>query len=136
MNVQDVLAPWETVSAALGLSGPIQDEAHYHALLGFVDEAFERFGDDESHPVFALVSLVADRLSAYEDRAHPWPAAATAADVLRFLMLEHGLGQKDLPEIGAQSVVSAVLAGKRQINLRQAVALAQRFRVAMEVFSA
>ena len=33
---------------------------------------------------------------------------------LRELMNQHGLTQKDLPEIGAQSVVSAVLSGKRR----------------------
>ena len=34
-------------------------------------------------------------------------------------MQEHGLNQSDLPEVGTQSVVSAVLAGKRSLNLRQ-----------------
>lgn len=48
MNVLDILAPWETVNAALGLSGPIRDEAHYAAPLALVDEAFERFGGSSS----------------------------------------------------------------------------------------
>ena len=135
MNVLDILAPWETVNAALGLSGPIRDEAHYTALLAFVDEAFERFGGDEAHPVFSLVSLVADRLREYEARIHPWPDTATPATVLQVLMDEHGLSQKDLPEVGTQSVISDVLAGKRKINLRQAKALAQRFSLPMDVFA-
>ncbi|MEN9479522.1 MAG: hypothetical protein RLZZ298_917 [Pseudomonadota bacterium] len=135
MNVLDILAPWETVNAALGLSGPIRDEAHYVALLAFVDEAFDRFGGDEAHPVFSLVSLVADRLREYEARIHPWPNTATPATVLQALMDEHGLSQKDLPEVGTQSVISDVLAGKRKINLRQAKALAQRFSLPMDVFA-
>ncbi len=58
------------------------------------------------------------------------------AQVLRFLMGQHGLKQADLPEIGAQSVVSAILNGKRQLNLRQVSALSKRFGVSAEVFIA
>ena len=50
-------------------------------------------------------------------------------------MEEHGLRQSDLPEVGAQSVVSAVLAGKRQLNLRQVKALANRFSVPLDVLT-
>jgi HTH-type transcriptional regulator/antitoxin HigA len=50
-------------------------------------------------------------------------------------MEQHGLRQCDLPEVGAQSVVSAVLAGKRELNLRQTQALARRFAVPMDAFA-
>jgi HTH-type transcriptional regulator/antitoxin HigA len=50
-----------------------------------------------------------------------------------FLMEQHGLRQCDLPEVGAQSVVSDELTGKRALNLRQVQALAQRFGVPMDV---
>jgi HTH-type transcriptional regulator / antitoxin HigA len=135
MNVSDVLAPWQVVDSVLGLSKPIADEAQYNALLAFVEECFERFGSDEHHPVFALVDVVADRIREYEDRVYPWPDSSTPATVLASLMEEHGLKQSDLPEIGAQSVVSAVLAGKRQLNLRQVKALAKRFSVPLEVLA-
>ena len=55
---------------------------------------------------------------------------------LAFLMEQHGLRQSDLPEVGAQSVVSAVLSGKRELNLRQTQALARRFGVQMEALAA
>lgn len=135
MNVSDVLAPWEAVNSALGLSAPVADEAHYSALLAFVDECFERFGADENHPVFALVDVVAGRIREYEDRAHPWPDTTTPATALAFLMQEHGLRQSDLPEVGTQGVVSEVLAGRRKLNLRQVKALARRFAVPMEVLT-
>lgn len=135
MSVTDILAPWAAVNAALGLSAPIRDEAHYAELLAFVDEAFEQFGGDDTHPVFGLVSIVADRIREYETRVHPWPDASAPAAVLSYLMDEHGLRQADLPEIGPQSVVSAVLAGKRALNLRQVRQLAARFNVPMEVFA-
>jgi HTH-type transcriptional regulator/antitoxin HigA len=51
-------------------------------------------------------------------------------------MEQHGLRQCDLPEVGVQSVVSEVLTGKRQLNLRQVQALALRFGVPMEALAA
>ncbi len=135
MSVSELLTPWATINTALGLSAPVRDKAHYAALLAFVDEAFEKFGDDDRHPIFTLVSLVAERIREYEDRQHPWPAGATPASCLAFLMESHGLNQKDVPEVGTQSVVSEILSGKRQINLRQAAALAKRFGLPMEVFA-
>jgi HTH-type transcriptional regulator / antitoxin HigA len=134
MSVSELLAPWETINAALGLSGPVRDEAHYGELLAFVEEAFERFGDDDRHPIFALVSLVAERIRAYETQAHPWPDDSTPDSRLNFLMEAHALSQKDLPEVGPQSVISEIVTGKRKINLRQAQAFARRFAVPIEVF--
>ncbi|TXT35535.1 MAG: transcriptional regulator [Comamonadaceae bacterium] len=68
-----VLASWATVNTALGLSSPVRDEEHYTELLDFVEECFERFGAQDSNPIFVLVDLVARRIKAYEDRLHPWP---------------------------------------------------------------
>ncbi len=135
MTVTDVLAPWAAIHAAMGLGGPVRDEAHHAELLSFVDECFERFGGDDAHPIFVLVDLVARRIADYEVNAHPWPDTSTPATRLAFLMQQHGLRQCDLPEVGAQSVVSAVLAGKRALNLRQTQALARRFGVPMEALT-
>jgi HTH-type transcriptional regulator/antitoxin HigA len=49
-------------------------------------------------------------------------------------MEQHGLRQVDLPEIGSQGVVSEVLAGKRDLNIRQVRALAKRFGVSTSTF--
>ena len=136
MKVSDILDPWGAVHAALGLAAPIRDDAHQAEMLAFVDECFERFGADDAHPVFTLVALVADRIREYEKRTHPWPERSPPASRLAFLMEQHGLRQCDLPEVGAQSVVSAVLAGKRALNLRQIQALSKRFSVPMEAWAA
>jgi len=135
MSVLDILKPWAAVNDALGLSTPIRDDAHYKELLAFVEECFDCFSSDESHPVFSLVSLVATRINEYEDRVHPWPNTSTPASMLAYLMEEHGLKQSDLPEVGPQSVVSDLLAGKRQLNLRQVKALAAHFHVPMELLT-
>ena len=134
MSVTELLAPWETINSALGLSGPVRDEAHNAALLAFVDEAFERFGSDDQHPIFALVALVAERIQAYELKTHPRPDNSTPASRLSYLLEAHGLSQKDLPEVAPQSVISEIISGKRKINLRQAQALANRFSLPIAVF--
>lgn len=136
MSVAELLKPWQTLNSALGLGSPVRDEAHYEALLKFVEECFDRFGSEDNHPVFGLVAIVADRLRDYENRIHPWPEGSTPASRLAFLMEQHQLRQADLPEVGSQSVVSAVLSGKRMLNLRQVKLLAARFGIPMEALAA
>lgn len=54
---------------------------------------------------------------------------------LSYLMEQHGLRQADLAGLlGGQSVVSAILAGKRRIHLEQARRLATRFGVSVDYF--
>jgi HTH-type transcriptional regulator / antitoxin HigA len=135
MNLQDISAHWIALHETLGLGAPIANEAQYEQTLAFVEAVFDDVAADPAHPLDGLVDLLADRIREYEDRVHPWPDTSTPATVLASLMEEHGLKQSDLPEIGAQSVVSAVLAGKRQLNLRQVKALAKRFSVPLEVLA-
>jgi HTH-type transcriptional regulator/antitoxin HigA len=132
MNLADITAHWVALHESLGLGGPVRDEAHYDELMGVVEALMGNVSALESGPLSGLVDLVADRIREYEDRAHPWPDTSTPATRLAFLMEQHGLRQCDLPEVGAQSVVSEVLSGKRALNLRQTQALAKRFCVPMD----
>ena len=72
-------------------------------------------------------------IEGYETEHDPIPDARPA-DVSRFLMDQHGLKQADLPEVGAQSVVSAVPSGKRHLNIRQVASLSARFGIPADVF--
>ena len=57
-------------------------------------------------------------------------AGVSGRDVLEFLMESNGLSQDDLKEeLGGQSVVSAILTGRRALNLGQIKSLALRFNV-------
>jgi HTH-type transcriptional regulator/antitoxin HigA len=77
-----------------------------------------------------LVELV----DAYE-KAHHQAPKTSGEDMLAYLMELQGLNQSDLSnELGGQSVVSQILKGKRELNLRQVKALAKRFKVSPEVF--
>ena len=46
----------------------------------------------------------------------------------------HDLKQSDIPEIGSQGVISEILSGKRQFNVRQIKLLSNRFNVSPAVF--
>ena len=59
---------------------------------------------------------------------------STGIKVLGYLMEEHQLVQSNLFDIGSQGVVSEVLSGKRELNVRQIRELAKRFHVSPGVF--
>jgi HTH-type transcriptional regulator / antitoxin HigA len=98
-----------------------------------LNRLLDEVGTDEQHPLYTLLDTLGTLIHAYEEEHHPIPACS-GADVLRFLMEEHGLTQSDLPEIGSQGVVSEILRGKRELNVRQIRVLATRFHVSPAVF--
>lgn len=78
-----------------------------------------------------LMTLLIDR---YEQEHYPIPEAEPA-DVLRFLLEQNGLSQRDIaPELGGESTVSLVLSGKRQLNRDHIARLSRRFNVSPAVF--
>lgn len=114
------------------LSKPTNED-DYDALVEALDELLGSVGDDEDHPLAGLASRVGDMIEAYDVLHRPLPETG-GVEVLRYLMGEHGLRQGDLPEVAIQSVISEVLAGKRQLNVRHIRALSDRFRVSADVF--
>lgn len=72
-------------------------------------------------------------VSACEEVHVPIPVSS-GPEILRALMEDHGLSQSDLPEVGSQGVVSEILSGKRDLNVRQIARLAARFGVSPAVF--
>lgn len=129
--VQAAVEHWAYVREVLT---PPENEADYERLVVMLDEVLDAGGADEEHELASLAERMGELVAAYEARHVPELNLATGIDVLRHLMQEHRLTQRDLPEIGPQPVVSAVLRGQRELNLRQVSGLARRFGVAMEAF--
>jgi HTH-type transcriptional regulator/antitoxin HigA len=78
-----------------------------------------------------LISLLIDH---YETVHYPLPEAEPV-EVLRFLLEQNGLSQRDIaPELGSESTVSLVLSGKRQLNRDHIARLSRRFNVSPAVF--
>jgi HTH-type transcriptional regulator/antitoxin HigA len=111
----------------------IRDEQDYDTAIELLNQLVDEVGTDEAHPLYSLLDTLGTVLHEYEEERLPMPDCS-GADMLQFLMEEHGLTQSDLPEVGSQGVVSEILRGKRQLNVRQIRALAKRFHVSPSVF--
>ena len=135
MNAElKVIAPaWKALQQAAKL-GPITSKAHYAEMLRLSEFLIDEIGANHAHPLNNLLYIVGDLIRAY-DESHVAIPDTSPAEVVAFLMEQHGLKQADLAaEIGSQGIVSEVLRGKREINARQAKALAKRFEVSVAVF--
>ena len=110
-----------------------RNEAEYEKLLHFVDELMEISRHKKDARVTSLLKLIAENIEAYETRRYP-TSPLSPAEMLEFLMKEHGLEQGDLPEIGSQSLISKILSGERQLTVEHIRRLSTRFGVSPSVF--
>jgi len=102
-------------------------------LVVLLDALIDEVGNNESHPLSSLMETLGSLIETYE--AHTIPEMeGNPIDALKLLIEEHGIKQSDLPEIGSQGVVSEILSGKRQLNLRQIKLLSKRFNISPAVF--
>jgi len=113
--------------------GPLRTADEYRRAVAVLDDLVDEIGEQDTHPLADLAETVALAIEAYED-VHVRILAASGPAVLRSLMKEHGLAQSDLSEIGSQGVVSEILSGKRELNVRQIAKLADRFGVSPGLF--
>ena len=94
--------------------------------------------DRRSKPLTAAEKELAELLTLliedFEEKRYRIPRAKPL-DVVRFLMEQHNLLQKDLADVfGTRSIVSEVLSGKRDLNKDHIERLSARFHVSPEVF--
>ena len=125
----DIQHHWTAISPLL----TIRNECEYDMAVERLNSLLDDIGTNAQHPLYTLLDTLGTVLHSYEETHHPIPECS-GADVLHFLMDEHGLTQSDLREVGSQGVVSEILNGKRDLNVRQIRALAKRFHVSPAVF--
>jgi HTH-type transcriptional regulator / antitoxin HigA len=113
---------------------PIRTQKDYNAAVTSMNMLLDAGAADEKHPLANLVATLGELIGDYDDEHYPSPEVS-GVEVLRFLMQQHGLKQTDLPEIGTQGVVSEILHGKREINLRQVKKLKERFGISADAFA-
>ena len=105
-----------------------QLDAYTKALYGLTAEPSPTPAQVEA---IELLTLLIER---FEEEHYALPTASPA-EVLRFLLEQHGLRQRDIaPELGGESVVSEVLSGKRKLNAAHIEQLSQRFHISPAVF--
>ena len=120
---------WSVIGPGLS----IKTEQDYKRALRVLDHLLDEVGDNERHPLFNFLEVLGTLVESYEADHMEMPRAR-GMDVLNLLMEEHGLTQHDLPEIGSQGVISEILHGKRELNMRQIKALSERFGVSPAAF--
>jgi HTH-type transcriptional regulator / antitoxin HigA len=111
----------------------IETEEENEHFLGEVEKLIDK-GDRRSPEEDKLLELMTTLVENYEEKHYPIPEAPPH-EVLQELMRSRGLRQRDLLSIfGSDGIASEVVNGKRNISRTQAKALAEFFRLPVELF--
>jgi HTH-type transcriptional regulator/antitoxin HigA len=111
----------------------MKTEADFARIQALADTLVNAIGDDENHPLSSLFELTMTLIAQWEDE-HVSIPAAPPREVLRYLLEENDLKQKDLEDIASPTLISDILEGRREISKRLAKALADRFHVDIAAF--
>lgn len=129
MTIHEIQPYWTVIHPYL----TIRNDEDYDRAVEQMNVLVDLVGADEDHPMYEFLDTLGTLIHVYEETNYPIPQES-GAEVLRYLMEEHGLRQADLPEVGTQGVVSEILNGYRQLNVRQIQELAKRFHVSPAIF--
>ncbi|MBW1768746.1 MAG: helix-turn-helix domain-containing protein [Deltaproteobacteria bacterium] len=132
MNIQlkEIAKVWPDIQPIFSVP---HNEKDYNKLVNLLDSLIGEVGNNENHPLTSLMETIGSLIETYESQ-YINEIEGDPIDALNALMEEHGLKQLDLSEIGSQGVVSEILSGKRQLNVRQIKILSKRFKVSPAVF--
>ena len=111
----------------------IRNVREYEAAVAQLNDLVDVVGDHPKDPRYRFIDTLSVLIQAYDEEHHKIPDAS-GVEMLKFLIEQHGLTQGDLHEVGSQGVVSEILRGKRELNVRQIRALAQRFHLPAGAF--
>ncbi len=107
----------------------IENDAEHARALSLV----ERLMASDKAADVARLEAQARLIAAYEEQKRPRRAAKTA-DIVRYLMDQHGLTRADMvPILGTESRVSEVLSGKKGLSMTMVQRLRARFGVPADV---
>ena len=130
--IAEITSHFQALSSVVPLHA-IRNDADYEKAVAALNRLLDAGAANENHPLADLVNTLGSLIGEYDDVHYPAQEVSPLA-MLRFLMSENSLAQSDLPEIGSQGVVSEILSGKRDLNVRQIKALSGRFHVPPGVF--
>jgi HTH-type transcriptional regulator/antitoxin HigA len=130
-DLKNTIKYWKHISH--DIHEPLNND-DYEKLSHVLDRLLDIVGEDESHELIGLVDVISHMLAMYDEQQNDRINHVSGVNVLKFLMEQHGLKQSDLPEIGSQGVVSEILNGKRELNLKQIKKLSKRFHISVETF--
>lgn len=114
----------------------ITNHEEHRAALVLIEKliTYIQAGDVNDEGLNVYLATLSDLVADYESGIYK-TSKVSGHEMLAYLMELQGLTQKDLAkEVGGQSIVSKILAGKRELNIRQIKALAKRFKISPVVF--
>lgn len=111
----------------------IRNRREYDEAVARLNDLVDEVGDHPRDPRYRFIDTLSVLIEAYDEEHHKIPDAS-GVELLKFLIEQHGLSQKDLPEVGSQGVVSEILRGKRELNVRQLETLSRRFHLPAGAF--
>lgn len=110
----------------------IHTDKEYDEVMEYAEVLLDKVhsGNTDYEP---LLIMVTDIIAKYEDEHYPLPKLS-AVDCIKALMEEHGHKQSDLQDVAVASTISAILAGKRELNLAHIKALSKKYNRPYEYF--
>ncbi len=129
-ELTETIKAWPKISKVLST---LHTEKQYKKAVKWLDKLIDEVSEQENPSIESLIDTLGTLIKDYEERNVPEPEGDPLG-CLKYLIKEHKLKQSDLKELGSQGVVSEILLGKRQLNLRQIRALSKRFNVSPAAF--
>lgn len=129
-ELTNIIKAWPVVSKALST---LHTEKQYRKAVKLLDKLIDEVSKNEEPLIESLIDTLGTLIKDYEDRNIPEPEG-DPIECLKYLIEEHNLKQIDLKELGSQGVVSEILTGKRELNLKQIRKLSKRFNVSPSSF--
>lgn len=115
------------------LPAVVETEEENEHFLEEIEKLIDK-GEKRSPEEDKLLELMTTLVEDFEEKHYPIPDAPPH-EVLRELMRARGLRQRDLLGVfGSDGIASEVVNGKRNISRAQAKALAEFFRVPVDLF--
>ena len=106
----------------------------YEESKKLLRELMKLSADEKTQEIQSFARALAKQVNNYESKHFSFENSANAKDVLLYLIKMYGLTQKDLPEIGSQSLVSKILKGERELTLEHIKALSKCFNVSVNTW--
>ena len=129
-ELTETIKAWPTISKVLST---LHMDEQYNKAVESLDQLIDAVSEKDDPTLESLIETLGTLIKDYEERNVPEPEGDPIG-CLKYLIEEHNLKQSDLPELGSQGVVSEILKGKRQLNIRQIKTLSKRFNVSPAVF--
>ena len=105
-------------------------------ILNTLIEAQESIKNKKEKDILSFhINSLASRISEYENKTYNIGNDVSGRDALEFLIEQNDINKSELSDcLGSISHINLILAGKREIGIKAAKKLAQKFSVAPSLF--